>query len=191
MSGKTLISVFDKSGLVEALAPLHKLGYTERLASAGTAKLLTESGMPTDDVASLVGGGPILGHKVVTLSREVHAGLLASEAEQAELNELGIPRIEILIVGFYPLHAALVDPGRTLASVLQSLDIGGPTMVMSAVKGGRIVVVDLNDIPQLVRYLKGELSDGPGFLATLWWKAAARVAEYYASLAMYLNEYRR
>lgn len=84
--------------------------------------------MPTEDVAGLVGGGTILGHKVVTLSREVHAGLLASEAEQAELDALNITRIDILIVGFYPLHAALADPDRTLVTVLQSLDIGGSTM---------------------------------------------------------------
>ena len=76
-----LLSVFDKEGIEKFARNLVELGW-EIIASGGTAKTLAEAGIPVRDVAALVGGGPILGHRVVTLSREVHAGLLAKDTQE-------------------------------------------------------------------------------------------------------------
>jgi phosphoribosylaminoimidazolecarboxamide formyltransferase/IMP cyclohydrolase len=177
-----LVSVFDKTGLVEALQPFSDFGH-ELIGSAGTVRVLGEAGISARDVAELVGGGPMLGHRVVTLSREVHAGLLARPEDQSELEALGIPRIDVLIANFYPM--ALQAEGRTLDSVFELMDIGGPTMVKSAIKGKRVVVVDLADLPDVLPFLKGEHPD-PHFLTKLWVKALRMVNEYYGALFPFL-----
>src|SRR5437870_5452477 len=84
-----LISVYNKEGIVEFARQLVSLDF-KILASGGTAKTLSDAGIEVTDVATLVGGGPILGHRVVTLSREIHAGLLAKDddKDRAELERL-------------------------------------------------------------------------------------------------------
>lgn len=129
----------DGTNGIELLArPLAKRGWPI-LASGGTAKYLHEKGVPVKDVADIV-GAPILDHRVVTLSREIHAGLLALEKDQAELDKLGVPRIGLVYVDLYDLAEALNDPNRTFAKLIEKVDIGGPTMLRSAAKGQRIVV---------------------------------------------------
>ena len=81
MKRTALLSVYDKTGIVEFGQELVQLGWAI-YSSGGTAKVLTDAGVPVADVAELVGGGAILGHRVVTLSREVHAGLLARPVEE-------------------------------------------------------------------------------------------------------------
>src|SRR3989344_8549297 len=100
-----LISVYNKDGIVEFAKGLAEMDF-KIYASGGTAKALSEAGIEAQDVASLVGGGPILGHRVVTLSREVHAGLLARDTEEdrAELNRLKIPWIDLVCIDLYPLQ---------------------------------------------------------------------------------------
>src|SRR5208283_4097843 len=98
-----LLSVFHKTGIVEFAKSLVALGW-RILASGGTAKTLSEAGVTVQDVASLVGGQAILGHRVVTLSREVHAGLLArpTDEDAKEMEQLGIPYIDLVCVDLYP-----------------------------------------------------------------------------------------
>jgi phosphoribosylaminoimidazolecarboxamide formyltransferase / IMP cyclohydrolase len=137
-----LISVYNKTGIIDIAERLIKMGWSI-ISSGGTAKALTKEKIPVKDVAELVGGEAILGHRVVTLSREVHAGLLADPnklEDMAELENLGIPFIDMVICDFYPLHNAIVQENATIESVIEKTDIGGPTMVRSAAKGGRIVV---------------------------------------------------
>ena len=100
-----LISVYNKDGIVEFAKGLAEMDF-KIYASGGTAKALSEAGIEAQDVASLVGGGPILGHRVVTLSSEVHAGLLARDTEEdrAELNRLKIPWIDLVCIDLYPLQ---------------------------------------------------------------------------------------
>ncbi len=147
-----LLSAYDKGGLEDFARALKKLGWS-LLGSAGTAKFLNEKGITTQDVAELV-GPPILGHKVVTLSREIHAGLLAdnSPEEQAELDRLGIPRIDLAYVNLYPL-AEEVGKKTTLASVLEKTDIGGPTMLRAAAKGRRFVLHAKYQMEVVLNYL--------------------------------------
>ncbi|HEX7259648.1 MAG TPA: hypothetical protein VF272_01825, partial [Candidatus Saccharimonadia bacterium] len=116
------------------------------LASGGTAKILAAAGISVRDVAELVGGEAILGHKVVTLSREIHAGLLAGyETDKDEMERLGLSYIDLVCVDLYPLEQEQDNLDRTLESIRQKTDVGGPTMLHAAAKGGRLIVCDPDD----------------------------------------------
>lgn len=185
-----LISVFDKSGIIEFARNLVCLGW-KILASGGTAKILVENGVQVKDVADLVGGGPILGHRVVTLSREIHAGLLArnNSEDRAELERLGVPFIEMVVCDFYPLSEEIAKPDATIESVIEKTDIGGPTMVRSAAKGGRIVVMDLVDRKTVLEMLAGQGKVDEVFLRQLAAKAEFRVASYCLDSARFHGDY--
>jgi phosphoribosylaminoimidazolecarboxamide formyltransferase/IMP cyclohydrolase len=150
-----LISVYDKTGIVEFAQRLTKLGYFI-LSSGGTAKKISEAGVPVTDIAKLVGGEAILGHRVVTLSRELHAGLLAkfALADQKEMKKLGLPYIHLVCCDFYPLNQEIAKQEATINSVVEMTDIGGPTMVRSAAKGGRIVICDPADRDEVLQRLE-------------------------------------
>ncbi len=153
MSKIALISVYEKEGIVEFAKGLADQGW-ELLASGGTAKALTDAGLKVRDVADLVGGKAILGHKVVTLSREIHAGLLADyKTESQEMERLGLSYIDLVCVDLYPLEEELNNPSRTLASIRQKTDVGGPTMLHAAAKGGRLIVCDPDDRQGVVDWL--------------------------------------
>ena len=103
-AGNALISVYDKTGIEDFAKQLSKLGWTI-YASGGTAKAIKKAGVEAIDTAELSKGGEILGHRVVTLSREIYAGILADNTKehQQELKTLGIPRIDLVCVDMYPL----------------------------------------------------------------------------------------
>jgi phosphoribosylaminoimidazolecarboxamide formyltransferase/IMP cyclohydrolase len=149
-----LLSVYDKSG-IEHFARALVGGGWRIYASGGTAKTLAAAGIPTTDVADLVGGSAILGHRVVTLSREIHAGLLARPVPEdlAELDELGVPFIDLVCVDLYPLAEEIARPGSTPDSVIEKTDIGGPTMLRSAAKGRRIVISLPEQRAEVLRWL--------------------------------------
>lgn len=160
-----LISVYHKEGIVDFAKELLGLGW-KILASGGTARALDAAGISVKDVASLVGGEAILGHRVVTLSREVHAGLLADLADPKhikELEERGIPVIDMVVCDFYPMADVIATPGATIESVVELTDIGGPTMVSAAAKGFRIVICRPQDRQRVLRELasnsSGDLSN--------------------------------
>lgn len=151
-----LISVCSKAGICEFAKALVTMGW-KIISSGGTAKALRDANISVMDVAELVGGGAILGHRVVTLSRELHAGLLAdtnNPAHVAEMQQLGLPIIDMVVCDFYPLRDAIAKPGATIESVVEQTDIGGPTMVRSAAKGGRIVVCRPEDREWVLRQLQ-------------------------------------
>ncbi len=173
-----LISVYNKDGIVEFVKELVELGWSI-IASGGTAKMLAENGIFVRDTASLVGEA-ILGHRVVTLSREIHAGLLARDTEEdrKELEQLGIPRIDLVCVDFYPLKEEIDRPGATCESVIEKTDIGGPTMVSSGAKGQRIVVCDPADRQKVVTWLKDGKPNEAEFIQMLCAKADFTVGYY-------------
>ncbi len=182
-----LISVYNKTGIVEFAKKLVELGW-KILSSGGTAKKLAEAGVAVKDVAELVGGGAILKHRVVTLSRELHAGLLTdtNDPEQvAEMENLSLPIIGMVVCDFYPLSDAIAKPGATVESVVEMTDIGGPTMVRSAAKGGRIVICRFEDQQSVLDelLLNGEVSKETR--QKLRARAEFEVAKYAADSAMY------
>lgn len=187
MNQKTaLVSVYNKDGIVEFAQALVALGWT-LYSSGGTAKVIASAGVPVSDVASLVGGEAILGHRVVTLSREVHGGILARniDTDIAELEKLGIPWIDLVCVDMYPLKEEIKKLGSTPESVIEQTDIGGPTMLRSAVKGRRIVMCDPADRPRVIEWLKADKPNQEGFLTWLGAKAEFAVAEYCFASAVY------
>lgn len=184
-----LLSVFNKDGIVEFARELKDLGWN-LYASGGTAKLIQESGIDVTDAAQLVGGSAILGHKVVTLSREIHAGLMADlddEVEVNELEDLNIPPIHLVAVDFYPLEEEIDTPGSTVESVREKTDIGGPTMLRSAAKGRRIVLSRADQRQVVIDWLKEGEPNRDEFISDLVATAEYECARYIGISAQYLG----
>ncbi len=180
-----LLSVYNKEGIVEFGRSLKDLGWNI-IASGGTAKVLVEAGLEVTDTAALAGQA-ILGHRVVTLSREIHAALLATDSpeDQKELAELDIPRIDLVCVDLYPLAEEISRPGSTAASVIEKTDIGGPTMLRSAAKGRRIVICDPADRTAVIEWLKNGSPEAEKFISALVAKAEYYIADYCLLSARY------
>ena len=187
-AGIALLSVYDKTGIVEFAQGLTDLGWT-LYASGGTAKAIADAGMDVKDVSELVGGSAILGHRVVTLSREISAGLLADKSSKEdldELSELNLPVIDLVCVDMYPIEEAIAASGDK-AKVVQQTDIGGPTMLRSAAKGRRIVLSHAEQRQPVLDWLKSGKPDEEAILDKLAARAEYEVARYVTASAKYLN----
>jgi len=176
-----LLSVYDKAGVTELAAGLHELGW-RLISSGGTAKAIAEAGLPVTDVAELTGFPAILGHRVVTLHPAVHAGLLADldqPEHRAELAELGIEPIALLVANLYPFAS---QPG------IELIDVGGPAMIRAAAKNHAHVGVVVD--PAQYGPVLDELREA-GALSTatrrrLAGEAFARTAAYDAAIAQWM-----
>ena len=147
---RALLSVYDKTGIVEFASALHALGWTI-ISSGGTAREIADAGIAVTDVADLTGLGPILDHRVVTLHPKVHGGILADRDNPQHLDELeefGIEEIDLVVVNLYPFSS---KPGIDL------IDIGGPAMVRAAAKNFAHVgvVVDTADYADVLEMIEG------------------------------------
>jgi len=182
-----LLSVYHKEGIVEFARALVELGF-KLYASGGTAKALSEAGIPVTDVAELTGRSPILRHRVITLSGEVHAGLLAADEDSEELERLGLPRIDLVCVDLYPLQEEIAKPDSTRESVIEQTDIGGPTMLRSAAKGRRIVICDPADRQRVIEWLKNGKPDEDKFITDIVAKAEFVVGNYCSLSANYHSD---
>ncbi len=188
-AGNALISVSDKTGIVEFAQGLAEQGWNI-YASGGTAAKIGEAGVAVTDVKELVGGEAILGHRVVTLSREISAGILADktkEQDMAELSDLGIPAIDLVCVDMYPLKKTIAAVDATEESVIDSTDIGGPTMLRAAAKGRRIVLSKAEQRQPVLDWLKAGRPDEVGYLKGLAATAELEVAKYTLESAKYLG----
>lgn len=188
-AGNALISVYDKTGIVEFAAGLVEQGW-KVYASGGTAKKISEAGVTVTDVAELVGGDAILGHRVVTLSRELYAGLLADKTKSEDMGELAhlnIPMIDLVCVDMYPLEAEIAKAGATVQDVIEQTDIGGPTMLRAAAKGRRIVLSAPEQRQEVLDWLAAGKPDEAAFLEKLAARTEYEVTRYTLTLAKYLN----
>ncbi len=186
--GIALLSVYDKAGIEEFARSLAELGW-ELYASGGTAKAIKAAGIEVKDIAELVGGQAILGHRVVTLSRELAAGLLADKdrpEDITELTKLNIPLIDLVCVDMYPLEAAIAE-GSNDSGIIEKTDIGGPTLLRAAAKGQRIVLSHANQRQPVLDWLKAGKPDEVRFLKDLAARAEYEVAHYVLTSAQYLN----
>jgi len=156
------------------------------LGSAGTTKYLNENGVSCRDVAETV-GPPILGHRVVTLAREIYAGLLATDSDGTELERLGIPRIDLVYVTLYPLEETIADTASTPADVIEKTDIGGPTLLRAAAKGRRLALSNPEQIGELESWFSHGCPENEREQMKLRFAAAAerRVAEYVDASTRY------
>ena len=152
---RALMSVYDKAGVVGLAAGLIELGW-ELIASAGTARAIEAAGLAVVDAADYTGSPVMLGHRVATLHPRIHGGILADRddpAHRADLEANGIDPIDLVVVNLYPFEAS---PG------IETIDIGGPTMVRAAAKNHAHVgvLVDPADYPAVLDELRlgGRLS---------------------------------
>lgn len=189
--GRALISVSDKTGVVDFARGLAGLGVA-LLSTGGTARALREAGLEVRDVADFTGFPEMLDGRVKTLHPGVHAGLLFrrdNAAHAAALREHGLEAIDLVCVNLYPFEATVARPDVTRAEAVEQIDIGGPSMLRSAAKNHAAVTVvtDPADYPAVLDDLRAH--DGQTTLAlrqALAQKAFARTAAYDAAIAAYL-----
>lgn len=188
MKKVAFISVYNKDGIDEFAKDLESMGW-EIMSSSGTAKFLKEKGIQCKDLSDIV-GTPILGHRVVSLSREFYAMLLSRIEileDMEELKKLNLPVISLICCDMYPLEEEIKREGATYDSVIEKTDIGGPTMLRAAAKGGRIVVCDKDDREKVINWLKNGEENSNEFKRKLAAKAEFIVAKYCAASANYLS----
>ena len=188
MQKVAFISVFNKEGIDQFAKGLVDLGW-EIMSSSGTAKYLKENGIKCKDLTDFV-GEPILGHRVVSLSREFYAMLLSrpeNEGDMEELKKLKLPVISLVCCDMYPLTEEISKENSTLESVIEKTDIGGPTMLRAAGKGERIVVAEKGDREKVLNWLKDGEPDSKNFKRALAAKAEYIVAKYCLASAEYLS----
>ena len=138
-----LLSVSDKTGIVEFARALHGAG-VKLLSTGGTAKLLAQSGLPVTEVSEVTGFPEMLDGRVKTLHPRIHGGLLARRdvpAHMAALKEHGIGTIDLLIINLYPFAQATARADCTLEDAIENIDIGGPAMLRAAAKNWPDVAV--------------------------------------------------
>ncbi|MFZ5822097.1 MAG: hypothetical protein ACOYYJ_19575 [Chloroflexota bacterium] len=130
-----ILSVYDKTGIVEFAQELASLGWT-LLASGGTAKTLGQNGLQVTEVADYTGSPEILGGRVKTLHPAIHGGLLArpSAEDHRQLFDLGWDYIDLVAVNLYPFEATIAKAGVTYAEVIENIDIGGVALIRAAAK---------------------------------------------------------
>ena len=188
-----LISVSDKSGIVEFAQALHTLG-VRLISTGGTAKLLSDQGLPVTEVAQLTAFPEMLDGRVKTLHPKVHGGLLARRdlpEHMAALKRHDIATIDLLVVNLYPFEATVAMPGCTLEDAIENIDIGGPAMVRSGAKNWKdvAVVTDASQYETVLAELKaGGLRETTRFALAV--AAFNRISNYDAAISDYLSSIR-
>jgi phosphoribosylaminoimidazolecarboxamide formyltransferase/IMP cyclohydrolase len=188
---RALVSVSDKSGIVELARALEALGIA-LLSTGGTAKLLEKEGIAVTEVSAHTGFPEMLDGRVKTLHPTIHGGLLARRDDPAHLSAIkkaGIAPIDLLVVNLYPFQATVADPDCRFEDAVENIDIGGPAMLRAAAKNhaGVAVVVDPADYQKIIDELKaqGAVSDTTRF--ALARKVFAHTAAYDGAIANYLS----
>ncbi len=189
---RALLSVSDKSGLVDLARGLAELG-VELVASGGTAEALERAGLRVIEVADLTGSAEMLGGRVKTLHPKIHGGILARRDradDTADLERHGIPEIDLVVVNLYPFEQTVAKPGVTRAEGIEKIDVGGPSMIRSCAKNHAFtaVLVDPADYAALLTELRstgGSLSEATRRRLAL--KAFARTAAYDAAIHAWLS----
>ena len=187
---RALISVSDKSGVVEFARQL-AAGGVEILSTGGTARLLADAGITVEEVSDYTGFPEIMDGRVKTLHPKIHGGLLARRGrDDAVMREHGIAAIDLLVVNLYPFEKTVAEPDCDLATAIENIDIGGPTMLRAAAKNHAhvTVVVDSADYERILDEMarnKGAIPDiTRRHLAT---KVFEHTAAYDGAIANYLG----
>ena len=186
---RALISVSDKTGVVDFARALHALGI-EILSTGGTAKQLREAGVPVTDVSSYTGFPEMMDGRVKTLHPKIHGGLLARRDTDSEaMREHGIAGIDLLVVNLYPFERTVAKPDCDLATAIENIDVGGPAMLRAAAKNHAwvTVVVDAGDYPVVLEELRAGGAVAPSTRFRLAAKAFEHTARYDGAIASYLG----
>jgi phosphoribosylaminoimidazolecarboxamide formyltransferase/IMP cyclohydrolase len=187
-----LLSVSDKSGIVELARALHGLGI-KLISTGGTAKLLAKEGLPVTEVASLTKFPEMLDGRVKTLHPNVHGGLLArrdSQEHMAALKEYGIEPIDLLVINLYPFTHTVSQAACTFENAIENIDIGGPAMLRAAAKNYQDVTVLIS--PDDYKTVLDEMRNHQNTVSAatnldLAKKVFAHTAQYDGAIANYLT----
>lgn len=191
---KALISVSDKTGIVEFAKELESIG-VEIISTGGTYKKLKEEGVKAIEISELTGFPECLDGRVKTLHPKVHAGILAMRSNENHMNqlkELGIDTIDFVVVNLYPFKQTILKDGVKREEAVENIDIGGPTMLRSAAKNYQdvAVITDPTDYEKVLTELKenGQVSLDTKFY--LMQKVFEHTANYDAMICKYIKEQR-
>ena len=189
-----LLSVYDKTGIVDLARSLTDLGWSV-VSSGGTAKAIADAGITVTDVVEWTGVPAILGHRVVTLHPKVHGGILADPTDpehQADMAAYGITAIDLVVSNLYPFgsDSSGFQHGSGKSSPVDMIDIGGPAMVRAAAKNHAFVgvVVDPSDYDSVVAELRADGSLGEPTRRRLARSAFAHTAAYDAAVVTWFDE---
>ncbi|MEO1132446.1 MAG: bifunctional phosphoribosylaminoimidazolecarboxamide formyltransferase/IMP cyclohydrolase [Cyanobacteria bacterium J06639_1] len=191
MARLALLSVSDKTGIVELARSLVTQHNYQIVSSGGTAKTLQDAGIPVTKVSEHTGAPEILGGRVKTLHPRIHGGILARtdvESDRADLSQQDIPAFELVVVNLYPFESTVAKPETTLAEAIEKIDIGGPTLVRAAAKNFNYVTV-LTSPDQYEGYLAEIAVSGEASLIFRFSCARAafdRVLHYDCAISEYL-----
>ncbi|MGF1569365.1 MAG: bifunctional phosphoribosylaminoimidazolecarboxamide formyltransferase/IMP cyclohydrolase [Nodosilinea sp.] len=194
MARLALLSVSDKTGLVElAQALVNQFGF-DLISSGGTAYALAAAGIPVTKVSDYTGSPEILGGRVKTLHPKIHGGILARQdlpEDQKDLADNAIRPLDLVVVNLYPFEQTIAKPGVTLADAIEQIDIGGPTLLRAAAKNQAYLTV-LCSPDQYIPYLEALAAHG-GAAPLEFRQGCARAAfwhtaRYDQAIATYLSQ---
>lgn len=189
---RALISVSDKTGLVDFAKELHALGI-EIVSTGGTARSLKDAGIPVVEISQFTGFPEMLDGRVKTLHPKVHGGLLylrGNVDHEAQAAKHGIQPIDLVVVNLYPFEKTIAKPDVSLHDAIENIDIGGPSMLRSAAKNHAsvTVVVDPADYDAVLHDIKEHGGDTCDMFR---WKLAVKVFEttsrYDGAIAQHLH----
>lgn len=192
MAKRALVSVSDKTGLVDFVKGLQVAGW-EIIATGGTQKLLEDSGVKTIGISDVTGFPEICDGRVKTLHPKVHGGLLARRDEPSHLQALqenGIEFIDLVCVNLYPFRETIAKEGTTMAEAIEKIDIGGPSMLRSAAKNYNdvTVVCDPVDYDTILAEINATGNTTLETRLQLSAKAYTHTAQYDCCIATYMRE---
>jgi phosphoribosylaminoimidazolecarboxamide formyltransferase/IMP cyclohydrolase len=187
---RAILSVSDKSGVVEFARALHQRG-VELLSTGGTARILADDGLPVIEVSDYTGFSEMMEGRVKTLHPKIHGGILGRRGTDDGVMALhGIPPIDLVVVNLYPFQQTVAKPGCDLSTAIENIDIGGPTMLRAAAKNHAdvTVVVDSADYERVLSEMDandGAVSDATRFDLAV--KTFEHTAGYDGAIANWLG----
>ncbi|MBX9627819.1 MAG: bifunctional phosphoribosylaminoimidazolecarboxamide formyltransferase/IMP cyclohydrolase [Gemmataceae bacterium] len=188
---RALLSVSDKTGLVDFARELSAKYGVELIATGGTKTALADAGLPVKDVRELTGFPEILDGRVKTLHPAIYAGLLAKRDKPEHLQTLlehNLPEIDLVVCNLYPFEQTVAKPGVTEAEAIENIDIGGPCMIRAAAKNFDAVTVatDAVQYPRILKELEAYNGSVSRELRQRFAAAAfARIARYDVAITQY------
>jgi len=191
MKKRAIISLTDKTGVVEFARELDALGY-EILSTGGTHKVIAEAGIPVTQVSDITGFPECLDGRVKTLHPMIHAGILAMRSNpehMAQIEKLGVTPIDIVAINLYAFKDTIMKPGVTREDAIEHIDIGGPTMLRAAAKNYQdvSVIVDPADYATVIDELKANGKVSVDTNLKLAYKVFNHTAAYDTLIQSYLR----